>query len=206
MSASDFPIVDLSRFEAGGVIRPLFVMVEELDPNHFTFTRDRKAGRLKSDHPIIQRIGDVQFLGPFNDAYQLVRLKYEDPAVLGDQLHALVSDIQRVMPMFLTLRDAEGKALVTAMLPPAGQNEHQFRPIIVGHGNADPYPEHGHPHEPAKGYTLHMKIKDIDAAWTRAVDAGCEIVLPLQKMFWGERYGQLRDPFGVLWSMGYPDA
>jgi PhnB protein len=27
-------------------------------------------------------------------------------------------------------------------------------------------------------------------------------VLPLQKMFWGDRYGQLRDPFGVLWSMG----
>ena len=70
----------------------------------------------------------------------------------------------------------------------------------------DPYPEHGHPLEPAKGYTLHMRIADLDAAWKRAVDAGCEIVLPLQKMFWGERYGQLRDPFGVLWSMGYPDA
>jgi PhnB protein len=25
-------------------------------------------------------------------------------------------------------------------------------------------------------------------------------------MFWGERYGQVRDPFGVMWSMGYPDA
>jgi PhnB protein len=71
---------------------------------------------------------------------------------------------------------------------------------------SDAYPEHGHPYEPPKGYTLHMKPDDIDAAWKRAVDAGCEIVLPLQKMFWGDRYGQLRDPFGVLWSMGRPDV
>lgn len=69
----------------------------------------------------------------------------------------------------------------------------------------DAYPEHGHPHQPAQGYTLHMKPDDIDAAWKRAVDAGAEITLPLQKMFWGDRYGQLRDPFGVMWSMGRPE-
>jgi hypothetical protein len=49
--------------------------------------------------------------------------------------------IRRAMPCFLTLRDQDGKALVTAMLPPKG------RPgggcIVVGPGNADPYPEHG---------------------------------------------------------------
>jgi PhnB protein len=26
--------------------------------------------------------------------------------------------------------------------------------------------------------------------------------MPLEKQFWGDRYGQLRDPFGVTWSMG----
>jgi uncharacterized glyoxalase superfamily protein PhnB len=36
------------------------------------------------------------------------------------------------------------------------------------------------------------------------VEAGLEIVMPLQVMFWGDRWGQLRDPFGVLWSMGAP--
>ena len=51
--------------------------------------------------------------------------------------------IRRTMPMFFTLRDDEGTALATAMLPPAGQDERTFRPIIVGHGNSDPYPEHG---------------------------------------------------------------
>jgi uncharacterized glyoxalase superfamily protein PhnB len=69
---------------------------------------------------------------------------------------------------------------------------------------ADPYPEHGHPYKPAQGYTLHLKVDDVDRCWQHAVAAGAEVVLPLQKMFWGDRYGQLRDPFGVLWSMGQP--
>ena len=69
----------------------------------------------------------------------------------------------------------------------------------------DGYPEHGHPYEAPKGYTLHMRPHDLDLSWQRAVEAGCEIILPLQKMFWGERYGQLRDPFGVMWSMSRPE-
>jgi hypothetical protein len=60
-----------------------------------------------------------------------------------EQNIGLKAHIQRVMPIFLTLRDNEGTALVTAMLPPAGQTEREFRPIIVGRSNSDPYPEHG---------------------------------------------------------------
>jgi hypothetical protein len=51
--------------------------------------------------------------------------------------------IRRVMPMFLTLRDDEGRALVTAMLPSAAQADLAFRPVVVGQKNSDPYPEHG---------------------------------------------------------------
>jgi len=47
--------------------------------------------------------------------------------------------IQKVMPIFVTLRDSEGKVLVTGMLPPEGQMEDDMRPIIVGHSNTDPY-------------------------------------------------------------------
>jgi PhnB protein len=68
----------------------------------------------------------------------------------------------------------------------------------------DAYPEYGHPFQTPQGSTLHMKVDDVEASWKRAVDAGCEIVLELQDMFWGDRYGQLRDPFGFLWSMGMP--
>jgi len=48
--------------------------------------------------------------------------------------------IKRAMPLFLTLRDEEGRALVTAMLPLRGKVGSGC--IIVGPGNADPYPEH----------------------------------------------------------------
>ncbi|TWH31714.1 MULTISPECIES: VOC family protein [unclassified Aminobacter] len=71
---------------------------------------------------------------------------------------------------------------------------------------SDAYPEHGHPHEPAAGYTLQLILKpdEIDSWWQRAVDAGCEVVVPLDVMFWGDRWGNLRDPFGVSWAMNAP--
>jgi len=47
--------------------------------------------------------------------------------------------IARTMPLFLTLRDMDGKALATAMLPPGGKEDPSFRIIIVGPRNADPY-------------------------------------------------------------------
>jgi hypothetical protein len=50
--------------------------------------------------------------------------------------------IQRAMPQFLTLRDREGDALVTAMLPPGGKDDAGFRTIIVGVKNSDPYSAH----------------------------------------------------------------
>ncbi|MBB4168485.1 VOC family protein [Rhizobium sp. BK538] len=65
----------------------------------------------------------------------------------------------------------------------------------------DAYPEHGHPFEKHQGFTLQLVIDDIDFWWDRAVAAGAEVILPVQLMFWGDRYGQLRDPFGVLWAM-----
>jgi hypothetical protein len=60
-----------------------------------------------------------------------------------EQNIGLKAHIQKAMPRFLTLRDSEGNALATAMLPPEGEDEDVFRPIIVGPENADPYPEHG---------------------------------------------------------------
>ena len=62
--------------------------------------------------------------------------------VYFEQEIGLKAHVQREMPLFLTLRDDEGNALATAMLPPGGRDDRGFRPIIVGPGNADPYPEH----------------------------------------------------------------
>ena len=55
----------------------------------------------------------------------------------------LKAHIQRQMPLFVTLRDQDGNAHVTAMLPPGGKGGPGARIIIVGPGNADPYPVEG---------------------------------------------------------------
>lgn len=71
---------------------------------------------------------------------------------------------------------------------------------------SDFYPEHGMSPVKPQGYTmqLHLGSDDIDAWWKRAVDAGCEVVMPLQVMFWGDQWGNMRDPFGVEWAMNAP--
>lgn len=68
----------------------------------------------------------------------------------------------------------------------------------------DAYPEPGHSLQKPQAFNLTLQVDDIDAWWKRAVDAGAEVVMPIADMFWGDRYGQLRDPFGVLWAMNSP--
>ena len=68
----------------------------------------------------------------------------------------------------------------------------------------DAYPEHGCPHENPAGYNLTLMVEDADAWANRAVAAGATVAMPVQDMFWGDRYGQVRDPQGVLWSFNQP--
>jgi PhnB protein len=49
--------------------------------------------------------------------------------------------------------------------------------------------------------TLHLQVEDVDAAWEKAVAAGARVTMPLADQFWGDRYGQMKDPFGHKWSM-----
>jgi PhnB protein len=49
--------------------------------------------------------------------------------------------------------------------------------------------------------TLHLQVDDVDGAWATAVAAGAIVTMPLADQFWGDRYGQLKDPFGHKWSM-----
>jgi PhnB protein len=69
---------------------------------------------------------------------------------------------------------------------------------------SDPYPEHGYPLAKPQAFTLTLMVDDIDAWWKRAVEAGAEVTMPIAEMFWGDRYGQLRDPFGIVWAMNQP--
>ncbi len=55
-----------------------------------------------------------------------------------------------------------------------------------------------------KGVVLHLQVDDADEWWNRAIIAGSVPVHPLADQFWGDRYGQLKDPFGHCWSIGSP--
>jgi PhnB protein len=50
--------------------------------------------------------------------------------------------------------------------------------------------------------TIHLYVENADATVTRAAAAGAKITMPVADMFWGDRYGQLEDPFGHRWSVG----
>lgn len=49
--------------------------------------------------------------------------------------------------------------------------------------------------------SLHMYVPDADAAFERAVAAGCEVEYPIDDTFWGDRYGKVRDPYGYTWGI-----
>ena len=49
--------------------------------------------------------------------------------------------------------------------------------------------------------TIHLYVDDVDAVVTRAVAAGAKVTMPVDDMFWGDRYGKLEDPFGHHWSV-----
>ncbi|HDR9126257.1 TPA: VOC family protein [Burkholderia vietnamiensis] len=68
----------------------------------------------------------------------------------------------------------------------------------------DEMPEHGAVGPKAlKGtpVSLHLFVPNVDAAIEQAVAAGATLRVPAADMFWGDRYGQVEDPFGHRWSI-----
>lgn len=49
--------------------------------------------------------------------------------------------------------------------------------------------------------TIHLDVPDVDSFVARAVAAGAIVKMPVTDMFWGDRYGQIEDPFGHRWSI-----
>jgi len=69
---------------------------------------------------------------------------------------------------------------------------------------ADEFPEMGVLAPPSLGGTavgLALDVADADAVFAQALAAGAQIRQPLADMFWGDRHGQLDDPFGHRWNV-----
>jgi PhnB protein len=50
--------------------------------------------------------------------------------------------------------------------------------------------------------TLNLYTENVDQLFNQAVAAGAAVVMPLANQFWGDRYGQVKDPFGHCWALG----
>lgn len=69
---------------------------------------------------------------------------------------------------------------------------------------ADEFPEMGVLAPPSIGgspVVLGLEVTDADAAFAQALAAGAQTRQPLANMFWGDRHGQIEDPFGHRWNI-----
>jgi PhnB protein len=100
---------------------------------------------------------------------------------------------------------AFGAAEVSRLSGPNGKLMHAS--IRIGDSIiflVDEMPQHGVLGPKARnGSTVfvHLYVDDADALARRAVEAGATMTMPVTDMFWGDRYGQLHDPFGHAWSI-----
>jgi PhnB protein len=50
--------------------------------------------------------------------------------------------------------------------------------------------------------TFNLYSENVDQLFDQAVKEGATVTMPLANQFWGDRYGQVRDPFGHSWALG----
>lgn len=69
---------------------------------------------------------------------------------------------------------------------------------------AEEAPSNGFPSPMAlggAGAAIFLYVQDVDAMFTRAINAGATTILPVTDQFYGDRVGTLKDPFGQVWSI-----
>jgi PhnB protein len=117
-------------------------------------------------------------------------------------IHIIVPDATRAAEWYATVLGAEEKSRITL---PDGRLIH----VELWFGSsvvmlADEFPEHEALSPATTGCTsavLYLQASDVDAVWDRALAGGASVVRPLTDTFWGEREGQVVDPFGHRWGL-----
>jgi uncharacterized glyoxalase superfamily protein PhnB len=117
--------------------------------------------------------------------------------------HFILKDASKAIEFY---KKAFGAEEVRRLNAPDGKIMHAQLKI----GNAaifvcDEFPECGYELEQQTEknthVVIHLFVEDVDASFKRATDAGAEALMPPVDMFWGDRYGRLKDPFGQVWSI-----
>jgi PhnB protein len=116
--------------------------------------------------------------------------------------HIVVRDADRAAAWYVAALGAEERSRVPV---PGGK----LMSVELAFGEttvmlADEFEEMGVLAPPSIGgtpVTFHLTTDDVDGLWRRALDAGAEVHVPLEDAFWGERHGQITDPFGHRWGL-----
>jgi PhnB protein len=122
--------------------------------------------------------------------------------------HLVVSDGQKAIDFYTRAFDA---SLLSRLDRPDGKVMHAELKIgdsiIMLADECPPHPGHEEncvsSPETLKGSTVNffLYVENVDEFVTHAAAAGAKVTMPVTDMFWGDRYGQLKDPFGHFWGV-----
>lgn len=119
--------------------------------------------------------------------------------------HLVVKDGHKALAFYA---EALGAKILTQLDGPNGLLMHATLEINGARVMlSDEFPGCGSPSPQTLGGTsivTHLVVSDCDAGMFRAEAAGAKVIMPAADMFWGDRYGQIEDPFGHRWSFGQP--
>ena len=126
----------------------------------------------------------------------------DELAMSSITIHMIVPGADRASRWYQDVFDAHEHGRITL---PGGRLIH----VEVRIGNtslmlADEFPEHGAltpPPEIASAIAFYLQLDDVDAVWTRALSSGGTEHRALQDTPFGEREGQIVDPFGYRWGL-----
>ncbi len=128
----------------------------------------------------------------------------ENPQVKGGVVpYLMVDGAARAAEFYKQAFGAE----IAGVQPPDAKGRTMHAHVYINGGSvmfSDPFPEHGHPLQTPAAFNVMLPVQDVDSWYKRAADAGCTAVMPPQNMFWGDRYGQVKDPFNVIWAFVGP--
>jgi PhnB protein len=127
------------------------------------------------------------------------------PIPKGHQIVTPGLAVQGAAAFIAFCKKAFGAKEITRMLGPGGMVMHAELEIggskimvgeeMPGMGNKSAKTLAGCP------VSFYIYTEDCDAAYKKAVKAGCTGLMPPTDMFWGDRYGRLDDPFGHTWAV-----
>ena len=98
-------------------------------------------------------------------------------------------------------------AEIAALYPPDEKGRTMHVHLYINDGSvmmSDAFAEYGHTLQEPAALNVMLPVEDVDFWYQRAIDAGCTSLMPPADMFWGDRYGQLKDPYGVIWAYDGP--